>query len=210
MKKETQLRRQMVDEQICGRGIVDKRIVSAFLQVPRHRFIPNVDFADAYEDRPVPIGNGQTISQPYIVALMCTVAEIESDDRVLEIGTGSGYAAAIISLLASEVYTVERAKTLHERSRRILEDLGYGNVYPILGDGYEGFAAQAPYDVIVLSAAPPQLPKLLIGQLAEGGRLVAPVGASVQHLIKLHSTEGGLKRSVHGAVRFVPMNHGFS
>lgn len=201
----------MVEDQICSRGIFDERIIRAFRLVPRHEFVPREDLFTAYADRPIPIGSGQTISQPYIVAEMCRLAELNGDEKVLEIGTGSGYAAAVLSLLAAEVYTIERIRGLYNDARYTLHRLGYENVHCIIGDGYNGFPEAASYDLILISAAPAEVPEKLLQQLSERGRLIAPVGGAEQYLMRLKRREdGGFRRSVHGAVRFVPMKHGFS
>lgn len=208
MDRESLDRRRMVEEQICARGVDDSRLIAAMLKVPRHLFVPSGESFFAYEDRPLSIGSGQTISQPYMVAEMCAVAGFMETDRVLEIGTGSGYAAAVISLLVAEVYSLERIPRLFERAGKILRELEYRNVEVLLRDGYRGYGEKAPFDVIMLSAAPSGVPRILIDQLAEGGRLVAPVGREDQYLIRFKKTEQGLRFSRHGAVRFVPMKHG--
>ncbi len=204
------LRNEMVEFQISSRGIFDGRLIKAFQTVPRHMFVPKEDLFSAYSDRPLPIGHGQTISQPYIVAEMCRLSELTGEERVLEIGTGSGYAAAILSMLAAEVFTIERIHSLYENARRMMEKLGYTNVHCICGDGYNGYPDEAPFDVILVSAAPVNLPDNLVRQLSEKGRIVAPVGRNEQYLIRLKRTPEGYKKSVHGAVRFVPLRHGFS
>lgn len=208
MERENLARRRMVEEQICARGISDERLIDAMLRVPRHLFVPERESFFAYEDRPLSIGSGQTISQPYIVAEMCAVARIKETDRILEIGTGSGYAAAVLSLLASEVYTLERLPSLFEKAERILRELNYSNVKVLNRDGYLGYGEKAPFDVIMLSAAPSRVPRILIEQLEEGGRLVAPVGREDQYLVSFTRTKEGVRFSRHGAVRFVPMKHG--
>ena len=204
------LRYEMVEFQISARGIFDGRIIKAFQTVPRHMFVPKEDLFSAYSDRPLPIGRGQTISQPYIVAEMCRLSGLTGEEKVLEIGTGSGYAAAILSMLAVEVYTIERIHSLFESARRTIEKLGYDNVRCINGDGYNGYPDEAPFDVILMSAAPVNIPENLVQQLSENGRIVAPVGRDEQYLIRLKRTPDGLRNSIHGAVRFVPMKHGFS
>jgi len=195
----------MVEEQIASRGINDARLLRALKQVPRHRFVPEVDPASAYADAPLSIGSGQTISQPYIVAKMCELAEFRGTERALEIGTGSGYAAAILSLLAEEVYSIERIGTLYERAQKYLKENGYSSVHCIQGNGYEGYPDAAPYDVILLSAAPGKIPSELLGQLKIGGRMVGPVGTMEQYLLRILRTSTGYEQSEHGAVRFVPM-----
>ena len=209
--RDRRLRYEMVEDQLCSRGIFNESIVRAFRSVPRHEFVPREDLFTAYADRPIPIGSGQTISQPYIVAEMCRLAELNGDEKVLEIGTGSGYAAAILSLLAEEVYTVERIRGLYNDARNTLDRLGYENVHCIIGDGFNGYPDAAPFDLIFMSAAPVEIPENILQQLSERGRLIAPVGGVDQYLMRLKRREdGGFKRSVHGAVRFVPMKHGFS
>jgi len=200
-----QYRHRMVEDQIAARGISDARLLRAFKQVPRHRFVPEIDPATAYADSPLSIGSGQTISQPYIVAKMCELAEFRGTERALEIGTGSGYAAAILSLLAEEVYSIERIGTLYERAQKYLKENGYSSVHCIQGNGYEGYPDAAPYDVILLSAAPGKIPSELLGQLKIGGRMVGPVGTMEQYLLRILRTSTGYEQSEHGAVRFVPM-----
>src|SRR6056297_327772 len=200
-----QYRHRMVEEQIASRGIRDARILRVFTQVPRHRFVPGIDPASAYADSPLSIGSGQTISQPYIVAKMCELAEFRGTERALEIGTGSGYAAAILSFLAEEVYSIERIGTLYERAQKYLKENGYSSVHCIQGNGYEGYPDAAPYDVILLSAAPGKIPSELLGQLKIGGRMVGPVGTMEQYLLRILRTSTGYEQSEHGAVRFVPM-----
>ena len=200
-----QSRHRMVEEQIASRGINDARLLRALKQVPRHRFVPEVDPASAYADAPLSIGSGQTISQPYIVAKMCELAEFRGTEKVLEIGTGSGYAAAILSLLAEEVYTIERIGLLYERALKFLDESGYSSVHCIQGNGYDGYSEAAPYDVILLSAAPGKIPAELLEQLKIGGRMVGPIGTMEQYLVRILRTSTGYEQSEHGAVRFVPM-----
>jgi len=209
-QRAARLRRDMVEDQIACRGIFDKRILHAFMMVPRHMFVPKEDMFTAYADRPVPIGSGQTISQPFIVAEMCRLGSLSGVERVLEVGTGSGYAAAILSYLAAEVYTIERINSLYHKALDVLQRLEYKNVHCIQGDGYNGYIKKAPFDFILLSAAPADIPEKIIRQLSIRGRIVAPVGREEQYLIQIRRTEKGLERSLHGAVRFVPMKHGFS
>src|SRR6056297_367994 len=200
-----QYRHRMVEDQIAARGISDARLLRAFKQVPRHRFVPEIDPATAYADSPLSIGSGQTISQPYIVAKMCELAEFRGTERALEIGTGSGYAAAILSFLAEEVYTLERIGVLSERAQKYLEKEGYSSVHCIQGNGYEGYPEAAPYDVILLSAAPGKVPAELLEQLKIGGRMVGPIGTMEQYLVRILRTSTGYEQSEHGSVRFVPM-----
>jgi len=192
----------MVDRQIRQRGVRDARILDAMSTVPRHLFVPPDRRSEAYADHPLPIGFGQTISQPYIVARMCSLLDLQPEDRVLEIGTGSAYHAAVLSRLVREVYTVEIVEPLAERARAVLERLGYDNVRIRVGDGYRGWAEAAPFDAIVLTAAPPKIPQPLLDQLAVGGKLVAPVAG---RLVTITRTEQGLLTEKGDPVRFVPM-----
>lgn len=196
----------MVEEQIAGRGVEDVAVLDALRQVPRHLFIPENVRDQAYEDHPLPIGEGQTISQPYIVALMTQLADLGPDDKVLEIGTGSGYQAAVLSQLAREVYSIEILEPLGRRATGTLRRLGYDNVHVRVGDGYGGWPEEAPFDaILVTAAAPDQVPPPLEDQLKVGGRLVIPVGKYFQDLVVLTRTqEGKVRRSVI-PVRFVPM-----
>jgi len=201
-----QARCRMVDEQVRARGVDDRRVLKAMEQVPRHRFVPQDVRDRAYDDRPLPIGSGQTISQPYIVGLMTELLEIKPGDRVLEIGTGSGYQAAVLSRLASNVYTIEIVSPLGEQARRTLQELGYTNVHARIGDGYKGWPEAAPFDAIVVTAAPPQVPKPLLDQLAVGGNLVVPEGDSWQDLtVYTKQRDGSFRKRKELPVRFVPM-----
>ncbi len=200
-----QARAQMVEYQLTARGIRDGRVLQAFRQVERHRFVPPEYLSLAYGDHPLPIGHDQTISQPYIVALMTELVAIDSTDKVLEVGTGSGYQAAILSLLASRVYTIEILKPLAESARTRLEKLGYSNVTVRAGDGYRGWKEEAPFDGIIVTAAPTEIPPPLIEQLADGGRLVIPVGDHWQELILLTRDGDNIERTSITPVRFVPM-----
>ena len=202
---EAILREKMVREQIEARGVTNRRVLTAMRKVPRHLFIPESHRDLAYEDSPVPIGSGQTISQPYIVAYMTEALRIKPTDRVLEIGTGSGYQAAVLAELASEVYTVEIQPELARRAASLLRTLGYTNVRVKIGDGYLGWPEEAPFDAIILTAAPPEVPEPLLGQLAEGGRLIAPVGIDFQQLALIRQKGGKLARENLLPVRFVPM-----
>ena len=200
-----QLRREMVRRQIEGRGIDDPRVVAAMEAVPRHRFVPFGLREAAYGDQPLPIGHGQTISQPYIVAFMAQAAEVGPEDRVLEIGTGSGYAAAVLAELAAEVFTVEIVPELAEGARRALTETGYDRVHVRTGDGWLGWPENAPYDAVVVAAAPDTIPRALVEQLAPGGKLVIPVGAARQTLRVLRKTRDGIVEEASLPVRFVPM-----
>ena len=201
-------RRRMVDEQLVARGIRDPLVLAAMGRVPREKFVSDRQAAFAYEDQPLPIGEGQTISQPFIVALMTQALTLARTDRVLEIGTGSGYAAAVLAEIAAEVYTVERLAPLAERARQRLADLGYANVHVLNGDGTLGWPEHAPYDAIVATAAGPHVPPALLDQLAIGGRLVMPVGAVAydQSLIRVFRAEtGDDRRETLEPVAFVPL-----
>ena len=200
-----QYRERMVEEQIAARGISDGRILRAFKQVPRHLFVPEVDTATAYSDSPLSIGSGQTISQPFIVAKTCELASLQGIEKVLEIGTGSGYAAAILSMLAGDVYTIERLENLYKRSKKLLQENGYEAITCIYGNGYDGYEEGAPFDAILLSAAPKEVPNELLRQLKIGGVMVGPIGTGEQYLVRIVRTETGYEQSTHGAVRFVPM-----
>lgn len=199
------LRDRMVREQIVGRGLRDARVLAAMRRVPRHEFVPRDVRAHSYEDRPLPIGYDQTISQPYVVALMTSLLELEPDDRVLEIGTGSGYQAAILSVLSAEVYSIEIVAPLAMRAARDLERLGFANVHVRAGDGYAGWPEHEPFDAIIVTAAPPRVPEPLKQQLAVGGRLVVPVGEAYQTLRIITRTDAGFTERVADPVRFVPM-----
>ncbi|HYO14011.1 MAG TPA: protein-L-isoaspartate(D-aspartate) O-methyltransferase [Thermoanaerobaculia bacterium] len=201
-------RRRMVEEQIRGRGrdISDPAVLAAMEQVPRHLFVPEGERKNAYADRPLPIGFGQTISQPYIVALMTELLDLGPGDRVLEIGTGSGYQAAVLSRIAREVYTIEIVKPLGERARRTLGRLGYDNVRVRIGDGYKGWPEKAPFDAILVTAAPPTVPEPLLKQLKVGGKLVLPVGRVIQNLyVFTKRADGGFDKKEVLPVLFVPM-----
>ena len=198
----------MVDEQLAGRGIRDRRVLAAMAAVPRERFIDPGQAAFAYDDGPLPIGEGQTISQPYIVARMIEVLRLAPADRVLEIGTGSGYAAAVLAEIAAEVYTVERIAGLADRARQRLAALGYARVHVLAGDGTLGWPEYAPYDAIVVTAGGPGVPPALLEQLAPGGRLVMPVGAMLddQRLVRVvRAGPGDDRREELEAVAFVPL-----
>ncbi|HXH05536.1 MAG TPA: protein-L-isoaspartate(D-aspartate) O-methyltransferase [Vicinamibacterales bacterium] len=198
-------RLRMVDEQIRARGISDARVLEAMRKVPRHRFVPERLRALAYEDSPLPIGAGQTISQPYIVAYMTEALAVEPGHKVLEIGTGSGYQAAVLAEIAREVYTIEIVPELAERAARVLRELGYTNVHVRTGDGYLGWPEQAPFPRIMVTAAPPEVPSTLVDQLDRGGRLVVPVGTAFQMMTIVTKTEKGVERRETIPVRFVPM-----
>lgn len=199
-------RRTMVEEQIVRRGVRDRAVLSAMRDVPRHLFVPTAWAAHAYRDQPLPIGYEQTISQPYIVALMTELLALGKNSKVLEIGTGSGYHAAVLSRVAGRVFTIEIVKDLGLRARHTLEMLGYDNVTVRVGDGYRGWKEEAPFDAIILTAAPPEVPEPLLQQLKVGGRMVLPEGAGkIQELLVITKTERDIERQRVAAVRFVPM-----
>lgn len=199
-------RERMVDRQIEKRGIENPRVLQALRDVKRHLFVPPGEVSEAYEDHPLPIGSGQTISQPYIVALMTESIDPQPTDRVLEVGTGSGYQAAVLSKVVKEVFSIEIVEALGRDATKRLADLGYDNVTVRIGDGYKGWPEKSPFDKIVVTAAPPEVPQALIDQLAEGGRMVIPVGTAFQELLLIEKKKGGeLAKRVITAVRFVPM-----
>jgi len=198
-------REAMVRDQIEARGVKDPRVLATLRRVPRERFVRPGSERWAYEASPLAIGSGQTISQPYIVAVMSEAAAIEPDDVVLEIGTGSAYQAAVLGELAREVYTIEVVPELAARATALLRDLGYRNVHTRLGDGYAGWPEHAPFDAIVVTAAPPVVPEALKQQLKVGGRLVVPVGTTNQELVVIERTADGFRERRLMPVRFVPM-----
>ncbi|MCP3953806.1 MAG: protein-L-isoaspartate(D-aspartate) O-methyltransferase, partial [Desulfobacterales bacterium] len=199
-------REQMVARQIRARGIRDPDILRAMTTVLRHRFVPYRVRQDAYRDYPLPIGEGQTISQPYIVALMSAVLQLDRGKKVLEVGTGSGYQAAVLAELAAQVYSIEIVASLGKTARGVLQQLGYANVHVRIGDGYLGWPEQAPFDAIIVTCAPTHIPQPLQDQLAEGGKLVIPVGDSgYQELVLLTKRHGKIERQKIIPVRFVPM-----
>lgn len=200
-----QLRVQMVKNQIEARGISDKRVLDAMRKVERHMFAPGHNISAAYEDHPLPIGHGQTISQPYIVALMTELCGFTGNEKVLEIGTGSGYQTAILSLTAGEVYTVELIEALGKNAEKRLSEMGYKNVHIRIGDGYKGWPEKAPFNVIMLTASPDVIPETLISQLDDGGIIVAPEGNLNQELVTLTKTGGIITKKSILFVRFVPM-----
>jgi protein-L-isoaspartate(D-aspartate) O-methyltransferase len=201
-------RRRMVEEQLVRRDIEDPKVLAAMGRVPRHRFVPEALQFRAYADHPLPIGSGQTISQPYIVALMTQLAELEPDDTVLEIGTGSGYQAAVLAEIARQVYTIEIVPELAETAKARLAELGYRNVTARTGDGYAGWKEAAPFDAILVTAAPPEVPPPLVEQLAPGGILVIPVGpqSRTQRLLRIEkSADGSTTTREVIPVIFVPL-----
>lgn len=195
----------MVEEQLIQRNIRDTRVLEVMKKVRRHEFVPLMMKPLAYTDQPLPIGKGQTISQPYIVAFMTEAATLKSSDRVLEIGTGSGYQAAVLAEICKELYSIEIIRHLGERAKKLLIKLGYKNINLRVGDGYKGWPEKAPFDVILVTAAPDHIPKPLLNQLKIGGRLILPVGDSLQELIRITKTETEFKKETLLAVKFVPM-----
>ncbi len=203
-----QARSRMVNEQLRKRNIRDERVLEVMSRVPRHLFVPEAHRADAYGDYPLPIGYGQTISQPYIVAFMTEALRVQPDHRVLEIGTGSGYQAAVLAELVREVYTIEIVGPLGESARKTLESRGYRNVHVRIGDGYRGWPEQSPFDRIMVTAAPEAVPQALVEQLALGGLMAVPVGSVSQELRILRKSRDGLELLDTMPVRFVPMVKG--
>lgn len=200
------LRQSMVEEQLRRRGIHDRRVLAAMQIVPRHLFVPKAWRAQAYEDMPLPIGHQQTISQPYIVALMLEALELTGTERVLEVGTGSGYQAALLGWLAQYVYTVEIIPELAESARKVLSQLGYENIAVVAANGSIGWKAAAPYDAIIVAAASPAVPHSLVEQLQEGGRLVLPAGdLFVQVLLRVRKQQGKIVTEDLGGCAFVPL-----
>jgi protein-L-isoaspartate(D-aspartate) O-methyltransferase len=205
----TQQRNAMVSRQIEARGITDERVLAAMKKVPRHAFVPQRLRFFAYADRPLPIGEGQTISQPYIVALMTSVLALKGDEKVLEIGTGSGYQAAILAELVPKVYTIEIVPALAHTAAERLKRLGYDTIEVKTGDGYQGWPDQAPFDAIIVTAAPDEIPQRLVEQLADGGRMILPLAEGYpQKLIRLEKRGERILQEHISDVMFVPMIHG--
>lgn len=198
-------RRAMVDEQIRQRGIREREVLKAMEQVPRHLFVPESVRPKAYEDEALPIGPGRAIYQPYVVALMTSLLDLDKGDKVLEVGTGTGYHAAILSRIAREVYSLEIDSTAASQASKRLSGLGYPNVYVRHGDGYQGWPDKGPFDAILLSVAPPRVPKPLIDQLRVGGKMVVPVGGFFQDLLVITKTADGLEKRTVIPVRVAPM-----
>jgi protein-L-isoaspartate(D-aspartate) O-methyltransferase len=201
------LRERMVNEQIVDRGVTNPRVIRAMKRVPRHLFVPENQRAHAYGDYPLPIGEGQTISQPYIVAFMTEALQLRPEDKVLEIGTGSGYQAAVLSELVREVYSIEIVADLGIKAQETLAKLGYSNIHVKIGDGYKGWPEKAPFGAIIVTCAPEKIPKSLVRQLKEGGRMIIPVGkaGAIQKLVRAIKKEGSLVAHEVMLVRFVPM-----
>jgi len=205
-------RNRMVESQLISRGIKDPRVLDAMRKVPRHRFVEEALVSQAYNDHPLPIGEKQTISQPYMVALMTEALELQGQERVLEIGTGSGYQTAILAELAEKIYSIERIRPLSVKAQRILDDLGYFNVVLKVGDGSLGLKEEAPFDAIIVTAGSPEVPQPLVDQLAMGGRLVVPVGDRyTQSLMKITRVKEGITKTDLGGCRFVSLlgTHGW-
>lgn len=198
-------RDRMVQDQIIPRGVTNAHVLEAMRTVPRHMFLPEAEGEEAYEDHPLPIGFGQTISQPYIVAFMTEALRLQPHERVLEIGTGSGYQAAILSQIVEKVFSIEIVEPLAERANDVLQKLGIGNVVVRAGDGYQGWLDEAPFDAIILTAAPEHIPQPLLDQLAVGGRLILPLGKTVQKLMLMTRTQDGWQKEELLPVAFVPM-----
>ena len=198
---------RMVVTQIVARGVRDADVIRVMKETPRHLFVPESNRSMAYNDTPLPIGEGQTISQPYIVAFMTEVLDLKPDDRVLEIGTGSGYQAAILAEIAHDVYTIEIIPVIGNRASKLLDEMGYTNIHLKIDDGYKGWPEEAPFDAVIVTCAPDKIPQSLIDQLREGGRIIIPVGSqySAQHLIKGIKEKGRLITENVLPVRFVPM-----
>lgn len=199
---------EMVESQMISRGIKNAQLLEVMKKTPRHLFVPEKYQDMAYRDHPLPIGYEQTISQPYIVALMTEWLDLEGTEKVLEIGTGSGYQAAILSQLVAHVYTIEIVQPLAVNSAKLLKQLGYNNVEVRYGDGYAGWHEHAPFDRIILTAAPEEIPQKLVDQLALGGRMILPVGTDYQQLVLITKNQTGITKKVITDVRFVPMIHG--
>jgi len=198
-------REEMVERQIVARGVRDERVLAAMRKVPRREFVPEPLAAQAHDDHPLPIGHGQTISQPYIVAYMTEALGLEGGETVLEVGTGSGYQAAVLAVIAARVYTIEIVAPLAEEARERLEKLGYDNVEVRAGDGYQGWPEAAPFDAIMVTAAAPRVPEPLKAQLRDGGRLVLPVGDEWQELVVITRRGDRFEEKRVLPVRFVPM-----
>jgi protein-L-isoaspartate(D-aspartate) O-methyltransferase len=201
----TKLRRTMVDEQIRGRGITAPGVLSAMGQVPRHMFVPLAEQGRSYADQPLPFDSGRTIYQPYVVALMTSLLDLDGSKRVLEIGTGSGYHAAVLSRIAREVYSIEISEPVANQAEKRLATMGYVNVHVRSGDGYRGWPEKAPFDAILVSAAPPKIPKPLLDQLRVGGKMVVAQGGFVQDLLVITKTADGLEKRTVIPVRLSPM-----
>jgi protein-L-isoaspartate(D-aspartate) O-methyltransferase len=196
---------QMLNEQIIARGVRDRSVIEAMSKVPRREFVPEKSKQRAYADSPLPIGYGQTISQPYIVAFMTEAAMLDKNSKVLEIGTGSGYQSAILAKLSKDVFTIEVIEPLGEQVKEVFKKLKYNNIHVRIGNGYEGWPEESPFDAIIVTAAPKDIPTKLTKQLKLGGRMIIPVGEYSQELLRITRTKEGLKSEKLMPVRFVPM-----
>jgi len=208
MKREFEFeaeRREMVNSQIRARGVREPRVLEAMEKVPRHLFVPEAMQGGAYADEPLPIGEGQTISQPYIVAYMTEAVRLKGGERVLEIGTGSGYQTAVLAEVAREVFTIELIENLSNRAREVLQTLGYGNIRFRAGDGSKGWPEEAPFDAIIVTAAAAEVPRVLEEELGPSGTMVVPVGTGFQELLLIRRMKKGLKQERLLSVRFVPL-----
>lgn len=203
-----QARRRMIEVDLPRAGVKDARVIAAMARVPREIFVPSPLRRRAYEDAPLPIGHGQTISQPAVVGLMTQLLHLEGDEHVLEVGTGCGYQTAVLCELAGQVFSVERIPALSKTAQENLQAAGYSNAELRVGDGHQGWQKKGPFDGILVTAAPQKVPQALIDQLAEGGRLVVPVGEGWQQLLVLEKNNGRVREERHGLVRFVPMVSG--
>ncbi|MBI2485613.1 MAG: protein-L-isoaspartate(D-aspartate) O-methyltransferase [Deltaproteobacteria bacterium] len=202
---DVEKRWDMIEKQIISRGIQDPKLIKAMIKIPRHKFVPANLREYAYGDNPIPIGMEQTISQPYIVALMTELLKLKEGEKVLEVGTGSGYQAAILAEMGCEVFTIEILEALVEKAKQVLESLGYQKIHYKIGDGYSGWPEHAPYDAIIVTAAPDHIPQPLIEQLKVNGRMVIPVGDQYQELILIKKREKRVEMKTVTPVRFVPM-----
>lgn len=202
---KTPLTKQQLLQELKKRGVKDKHVLTAIEKVPREFFVEGGQKLHSYENKPLPIGHGQTISQPLIVALMSELCEIKKGDRVLEIGTGSGYQAAVLAELGADVYTIERIQELQENAKKNLRSAGYKNIHFKHGDGFKGWPEEAPFDTIILTASPAEIPQALLDQLKINGKLIGPEGVNLQTLIKITRTESGFEREPLFGVAFVPM-----
>lgn len=198
----------MIQEDLISLGITDERVIEAIRRVPREEFLPDDLKPHAYDDNPLPIGKGQTISQPYVVALACQLLELSPAAKVLDVGTGSGYQAAVLSFLAEEVWTIECIASLAKNAEKTIKQLGYKNIHVVIGDGSLGYPAQAPFDGIVSAASSHEVPKPWLDQLTDGGRLVAPIGGLIQELVRVMRIGNEFKRESFGGVRYVPLVRG--
>ncbi len=205
VEKYRKLRAKMVSDQLLARGISERAVISAFEKVPRHLFVPDEHLESAYNDAPIPIGVEQTISQPYVVALMLQKLKLTRTESILEIGTGSGYQTALLCELAGSVYSLDISLELIRTAENLVRELGYDNVTFRAGDGFAGFPEAAPFDAIIVSACPDHIPRELVRELKVGGRMILPLGIDEQSLVLIEKTKDGIKSEEFGSVRFVPM-----